>query len=269
MKKRFIIISSLFFLLVAPVAAQVAQFDIAQTIKIADEGAKSGDIVSFTDQVETLILSKTEYDQRMYGVLVADPIVVYETTADIPVVRSGVVEVNVTDVNGPIAIGDYITASAIPGKAMKGEASGGYMLGVAMSAFAGTGGTEIETSGKKVKSGVIIATIGIGPAGPVLIKAGGGLWGTLKFYAANLGYNLGMAKNLDRVIRYVMSALVALLFLLIAFWIFGRAMVKGIEAMGRNPLARAQIQTMIVINGVLLLLVTLAGIILGVVILSV
>lgn len=267
--KKILPVLIFFLWLTQGVAAQVAEFSVGQTITISDKEAADGDVMSFTDKAETLVRSQREYDERMYGVLVADPVAVYETSDDIPVVRSGIFFVNVSDIGGAISEGDYVTSSEIPGKAMKAEGAGGYMLGVALGSFPDQVGTEtIEYKDKQYRVGKLKVSVGIGPASPAIIKASGGLFGTLKFLVSNLAYNLKVSRQLDRVMRYVLAVLVALLFLLVAFWFFGRAMIKGVEAMGRNPLAKAQIQTMIAINGVILVVLVAAGVMLSLAVLS-
>src|SRR3989304_4952505 len=96
-------------------AQQPPTFNIAQTLNILDAGAVDGDIVSLSDQNESVVRTNKSYDERMHGVLVARPVMVYRTLDSIPVSRAGIAYVNVTTLGGPIKVGDYITSSEIPG----------------------------------------------------------------------------------------------------------------------------------------------------------
>jgi F0F1-type ATP synthase membrane subunit c/vacuolar-type H+-ATPase subunit K len=257
-------------LLVAPsVVAQAPVFHIALTYTIDDKDAAAGDIMSLENNKEgTLVRAKTYGDEAMYGVLVADPIAVYRTNKNIPLIRDGTALVNVTTLGGAIKPGDFITSSPVAGKGQKAEDIAGYMLGVALSGFDGKGGKEVTVEGKKYQSGQIRAAIGIGPASPVLVKAGGGFLGTLKQLSTAFLYNIRTSKQTERIIRYILAALIAIIAIIVSFRTFGGNVTKGIEAIGRNPLAKMSIQSMIVVNVVLIFTVCLGGILLSLAIIS-
>lgn len=250
------------------VFAQVPEFNIALTITIGDKDAKDGDIMSIDNAKGTLTRSTLAYDARMYGVLVTKPQIVYKTTTDIPISRSGNAYVNVTNFSGPIKRGDYITSSPIAGKGQLGGDQGGYMVGVAMENYDGTQGETVSYNNKSYKQGRVLTAIGIGPASPALIKAVGGILGTLKQTAQAMLYNIGATRTLDKLIRYILAVIVAVTAIYFSFKMFGKNVTKGIEAIGRNPLAKASIQSMIVMNVVLILMVSLGGVVLALVIIS-
>src|SRR3989338_5591182 len=100
-------------------------FYIASTFELADPDIKNNDIISRNNDGK-LMRSTLNYDTTMFGVAVDTAPMVFRTSeTGKPIARSGDVKVNVTTLNGPIAIGDSITSSTIPGKGQKaGNASG-------------------------------------------------------------------------------------------------------------------------------------------------
>jgi len=268
-----VVIALLFFGFVFPmhVRAQsedIKTYNIAQTLIIDDADAVDGDIMTLTDKDETITRSTIAYDERMHGVLVATPVMVYRTSDAIPVTRSGNVFVNVTTLNGPITPGDYITSSEIAGKGMKATELTGYMVGVALTSFDGTGGQNITHNSQQISQGRVKVAVGIGPASPAIIRATGGIMGTLRQIITAFIYNIRTSKQFERLIRYIIAALVAIATIYINFRSFGRNVTKGIEAIGRNPLAKVPIQSMIVVNVALIGLVSIGGIMLALAILS-
>ena len=252
-----------------PAMAQNLQFNIARTIYIEDKNAVDGDIVSLSTKQESLLRSVKTSDERMFGVLVADPVMVYRTLATLPVARDGDAMVNVTTFGGPISVGDYVTSSPIAGKGAKAEGVAGYMIGVALGSFDGKGAKDSATfQGKKYPIGKIKVGIGIGPASPVVTKAAGGILGTLKQLATAIVFNISTSKQADQIIRYILSILIVVIIFYISYRTFGANVTKGIEAIGRNPLAKASIQAMITLNIILLIVSCLGGIGLALVIIT-
>jgi hypothetical protein len=249
------------------VHAEPQDFTVAHTIEIADPEAVDGDIMSLNKDAK-LVRSITASDDKMYGVLVADPKAVYRTTSDMPVIRNGTAYVNVSTAGGPIAIGDYITTSTLAGKGMKAPDNSGYMLGAALAAFDGKEGTSVTVDGKQAMQGKVLVTVGIGPASPILFKAGGGVMGTIKQIVNAVMYNIGASKQFERITRIILAILIVLIVIYIAFRTFGKNITKGIEAIGRNPLAKNSIQAMIIMNVILILIVSIGAIILALVIIS-
>ncbi|OGG11427.1 hypothetical protein A2Z00_05585 [Candidatus Gottesmanbacteria bacterium RBG_13_45_10] len=262
----------LFIFLLLPIAkpanAQV-QFIIARTLTIGDKDAVNGDIVTLDIKTGSLVRTKVVSDPLMYGVLASDSMMVYRTLPTLPVTRQGDVFVNVTTLNGPITIGDFVTGSPIAGKGQKAEGVAGYMLGVALGNFDGKNATDSATyQDKKYPMGKVKVTVGIGPASPVLTKAAGGILGTLKQLATAIMFNISTSKQAERIIRYILAVLIAIVIIYVSYRTFGRNITKGIEAIGRNPLAKGSIQAMIMLNVILLIVSIIAGVILSLVIIS-
>lgn len=263
----FLFLIILIFVPARPAIAQFRSLDIAVTHSLSDT-AKPGDIVSIAAESGILEPAKIAYDDKMFGVVVETPAFVIKTADSLPVSRTGVAIVNVSTLAGNINPGDFITSSSIPGHGQKADNLGSYMLGIALEKFDQGTGTETDFANRKIYIGQMRVEIGIGPASPVLIKASGGLLGTVKQIAASLLYNISVSRNFEKIIRYIVAALVSVVVIFINFNTFGKNITKGIEGIGRNPLAKFSIQSMIVVNVVLIAIVTLGGIILSLAILS-
>lgn len=266
---RVLVISCGLLVSVTTVFAQNVQFNIARTLTIEDAEAGDGDIMSLTDKRETLTRSTKAFDERMYGVLVADPVMVYRTLSTLPVARQGDAIMNVTTMGGPIAVGDYVTSSPIPGKGQKAEGLAGYMVGVALSSFDGQGASaSADYNGKQYAIGKVKVNVGIGPASPVLTKAAGGIFGTLKQLATAIMFNISSSKQAERIIRYILAVLIAIIIIYVSYKTFGNNITKGMEAIGRNPLAKGSIQAMITLNIILLAISCIAGVALSLIVIS-
>lgn len=262
-----VILALVFLFLPTSAMAEIRTLNIAVTHPISDT-AKPGDIVSLTGKDGLLEPSVETYDQKMFGVVVDSPAFVIRTLDTYPVARSGTAYVNVTTLGGPIEIGDFITSSPVKGKGQKADNTGGYMLGVALETFDEKKGKEETYEKETIYSGQIKVEVGIGPASPTLMKAAGGLFGTFQQLVTALLYNIRTSKQVEKIIRYIMAALVAIIVVYINFNTFGKNITKGIEAIGRNPLAKMSIQSMIIANVVLIALISIGGIILSLAILS-
>ena len=239
--------------------------NVARTLGISDENAIEGDIVSLTDQAEQVELSKVRGVARMFGVLVNSPLVVYRTTEDIPVVSVGEAMVNVTTLDGPITKGDFITASEIPGKGMRADGNlRGYMLGYALTGLSDQEGETLEYNGKSLRQGQIRVLLNIRPVS----YTGGNVFATLKQIQASSVDIIRDQKSRDRYFRYFIALLIVVFTVYFSYRTFGKNVSKGIEGIGRNPLAKVSIQTMIVLNMILIGAVCIGGMVLALLVIS-
>src|SRR4030042_5103674 len=113
------------------------------------------------------------YDERIFGIYVERPTVVLRTDESYsPVIRDGDAYVNVTTINGNIAIGDFVTSSEIAGKGMyAGGTRSGRVVCVAMESFTSEDGVKRtvevneknELVQKEIAFGKIKVALGIGP----------------------------------------------------------------------------------------------------------
>lgn len=258
---KFIIyvVLSLLLLLPLTVFGQEPQgMEVTSVYKIADADASNGDILSTSE--EGLVLTKSNTDSNMFGVLQDTPLIVYRTldVESKPVIRTGIAQVNVTTLNGPINYGDKITSSVVAGKGQKAPAAG-TSLGTALAAFSGEEAEQIDGPTGPVAVGKI----------PVALKielTGAGTTGFtanrfLGLIGAAFVENLGDPEKFTDVIRYIAAGLVVLLSFVFAFFTFSRSIIKSIEALGRNPLAKSTIQLFMFVNVVLLIASGVIGIV--------
>lgn len=240
-----------------PVLAQdLPASEITSVFAIKDKDAVDGDIVSA--EPDGIKRSVIESDDKLFGVIVDKPLLLLHDNVDggRPVVRSGIAQVNVTTAGGAIKYGDYITSSVLAGKGER-SSGGGTILGIAIAAFDGNGAPRVAGPKGQIALGKIPVAIRIQPAA----VSGFGLGRLLGSIGALFLLNLANPEKFAEVVRYSAAALVVLLSFTFAFLTFSRSIVKSIEALGRNPLAKATIQFSILINIALLVVTGLIGII--------
>src|SRR3989344_5128744 len=228
-----------------PIAyAQSQGLEAASVYEISDADSIEGDILVATEV--GLARAQKSFDNKMFGVLQNQPILVYRNSnaKGKPVVRSGVAAVNVTALNGPIKYGDYITSSPIVGKGQKASESG-YVLGVAVGSFDGSGSETIDGPNGKVAVGKIAVAMRIEYAELTNPRFAGRLF---SFVGSSFLENIQDPKRLGEIIRYIAAGLVLLLSFTFGFLTFSRSIAKSVEALGRNPLAKSTIQVSMAIN---------------------
>lgn len=259
----FLILNSYFLLLPSPAFAAMG---IATTYEVSDSQAVDGDVLCFSspDSGGKIVRCQKTYDDSIFGVQTTDPsVVLKQTPSGKAVVQEGWALVNVTTLGGPIKVGDYITSSPISGKAQKAEELLGYILGKSLVNFTDSEGQNLSYNGKNLKSGQIevslkIGPLGVLPRGTFLDKIG---------FAMVRGTQTPAAAGL--FLRYVSAGLMLILVSFFAFNNFGRNIGKGIESIGRNPLAQSQIQLTIIINTILIAGTIIGAIVLGLVIIRI
>ena len=225
-----------------------------------------GDIVSYDSNTGTCHPSKLPEDEMMFGVVVLDP-VMYMTDGEeeegmVPIVRYGNVVVNVSDATGAILAGDLVTTSLIAGKGQRiSRERGAYVMGFALEDMVLTGET-VEIDGNVIRMGKV----------PVALRIGPYVSGQSSAFLASttaMGYMPGSTqpdgeRGLDifKMFRYLLASIVAVGTVIIAARRFGDAFSQSVISVGRNPMARSQIRSMVLWNA--FLLVVISGIGLGV-----
>jgi len=210
---------------------------IAKNLKVVDEKAKAGDIVSQTKK--GLVRSSTPYDKNIIGVVGENPIIIFNkpTTTTLPIVTWGEVLIRVSNINGEIKKGDYITSSNRPGVGQKATETG-FVVGKAIEDL-------------KENEGLIPAFIN--PQYVTIKKPGSG--GVL----TKIVQGFGKPENIPKVLRYIFALLVGGGSFIIGFFSFVKALREGITGISRNPLARKSIITAMTLNLIGILILTLAG----------
>jgi len=184
------------------------------------------------------------YDPNMVGVVtLVSAITIGEATASAeagplagtyPVTNSGQAYVLVSDENGEIKKGDFITSSTQPGVAVKALKSG-FVLGTALEDF-----HEADDDGNTR----ILASIAIKPA-VLSTRAGANLIEMIR-----QGLEAAFLTPLS-ALRYVVAGILVIISVTYGFFHFGRLARSGVEAVGRNPLASRAIQMSVLFNVIL------------------
>ena len=212
---------------------------IAKNLEVADPEAEVGDIISQTK--EGLFRSNIPYDENIIGVVGETPVMVFgkPTPTTLPIVSFGEALTKVSNINGEIKKGDFITSSNKPGVGQKATQSG-FVAGRAMEDF-------------NQEEGLIL----------VFVQP---QWVT--FPSERLAFGraieeivsgLKMPETIPEVLRYLFALLVGGGSFIIGFFSFIKALREGMTAIGRNPLAKGSIRVAMILNLIGILILTLAG----------
>jgi F0F1-type ATP synthase membrane subunit c/vacuolar-type H+-ATPase subunit K len=225
-------------------AANITAEGIAIDIQIEGKNIVGGSIISLSDGKYKL--SSVSYDGAVFGVVTDNPAVAFKNIADkgkYSVVSQGKAVVRVSSINGNIKTGDLITTSSMPGVGQK-STENGYVIGVAEEDYA---------SNDKKKVGTIFVTLHLN-FGMVSTTVRENLIASIKN-----GARAPFTSPLN-ALRYLTAGVIAILSFAGGFWFFGRISSHGVEAIGRNPLARRFILLSVGLN----VLITIAVMGLGV-----
>ncbi len=131
--------------------------DLAENVPVSDMSIEAGDLVA-TSFGNGLVKSSQSYDPKLVGVISTKPSLEFspQTPNSRPVALSGRVLVKVSDENGLIEQGDYLTSSSTPGVAMKATHQG-VVVGQALEAWKSSLGNH---------SGTVLAFIQVGFVDP-------------------------------------------------------------------------------------------------------
>ncbi len=105
--------------------------DLAEVYSTNDVSIEAGDVVAYDPTIAEAGMKKSAqaYDEHVFGVITTNPGIVIGNVDKVaekalPVALAGRIPVKVTAENGQIKAGDYLTASSIPGVAMKATKAG-------------------------------------------------------------------------------------------------------------------------------------------------
>ncbi len=215
---------------------------VAVNVKIDEPDVGDGDIISISK--EGLKRTKEPYDILMYGVIVASPVlsVAPKNEGTRALLSSGATNVRVTASENPIKIGDFITSSEKPGIGQKATASG-YVLGKALADW-----------DNKEEIGLVPVEVNIG-----FFEVTPNTKSLLASLLNALNLALKDPATLSRMLRYILAFIVGLLTFIGAVLSFIKFMSTGLEALGRNPLARRTIIGGMVASGVVVSLLAIGG----------
>jgi len=201
---------------------------------------ESGNIVS--EGESGLVKSNKPYSEKIIGVVVEESSVSFNrpTTSTLLVASQGEALVKVSNSNGEIKKGDYITSSDNPGIGQKSTKSG-YIIGKALENLSG-------------EEGEIRVLLGVRERSVGELQGSGFLEQSLSLFQ-----QVQHSEDFPQIARYIFAALVGGGSFLLGFISFVRTLQSGIEAIGRNPLAKKNIQLSLLINLLGIIILTGAG----------
>ena len=241
------ILAVLALVLFAPMSAFAASStagDVAQSYS-ADSAVRQGMIVALNQQDPSKVdpLSSSNISD-MFGVVIsasAAPLTLSGTTTNqVYVATDGQYPVLVSNQNGPIRVGDYISISGLDGIGMKAQGTESTVLGKALSSF---NGTSNATSTATISHGGSTTTVGIGIINVTIAVANnpnqshssGGVPGFLSTASTSI------ANKPVSTPRIYLSVGVLVITAFIAGSLLYSGVKNGLVSIGRNPLAKRYI----------------------------
>lgn len=214
----------------------------------ASSSVLPGMLVALNPKVATTVIPLTMKNiGKMLGVVVplSDTSLVLTpqpvTTQQVLVATSGSYNLLVSNEDGPIKTGDYLTASSVAGIAMKANTDEAEIVGRAAGNFQGNSNIIETVSLKNNAGGSTAVTIGHIPvnvylaSNPLFQKTPNNLPGFLSRAASTV------ADGPVSSVRVYISAVVLLIVLIVTATMFYSSVRNGIVAVGRNPLAKRAI----------------------------
>jgi hypothetical protein len=226
-----------------PAFAQNLSNGTAIGINISDT-IHDGDIITSTSKGYKLATSP--YDPQIFGVVSLHPAVYFNNTTAknvTPVISTGEVMVKVSSRNGNILSGDFITSSTAAGVGEKAT-DNGYVLGRAEQNY---------QSNNPQATGVILVTMQ-----PHFAQVTNNITHNI---LTSFTFGLSDAINSPLgTIRYFVAGVITVLSFYLGFRFFARASNRGVEAIGRNPLAKQAILLSVFVNTVITISIMFFGV---------
>jgi F0F1-type ATP synthase membrane subunit c/vacuolar-type H+-ATPase subunit K len=244
----FVLVAFFIFAFSNKAYSQISSSGIAIPVPITGGDINNGDIIC--TGLEGYKKCDIAYSQAIHGVVTDDPAAVFDIEGDEDVrfvISSGNAVVRVSSLNGNINEGDPITTSRIPGVGAKADKSG-YILGIALQGY---------ESDNTENVGRILVSINKHYYAAIQITRGENLLDDIKqaLYAPTLAPLASL--------RYLLAFLIAIISFVLGFVYFGRVVKTGIEAIGRNPLARKMIQITMLFNILITIAIVMAGLLIA------
>lgn len=198
----------------------------------------------------------------MVGVLVEQADIVVEEgepkEGDQLIITKGDAPIIVNGESGPIRPGEVLTSSATPGQAMKANVDG-IAVAVALEAF--NPKNEADTGVIRALIDVRFTTVGDSFSADSLGLTDTGMVSSIRKSVSELiGLGASGLGGTSPFFRYSLAVLVVAIAFVGGFLLFGRIALRGVEALGRNPLARKTIIFGIFINTVFTLMLVACAI---------
>lgn len=227
-------------------------YGVAQIVDITDQEAQPAQIIGTSKT--GFYVTKSEYDATIYGVIAQIPAITFIDRDDYEskhqVVTNGNALVQVTASNGPISEGDPITSSGKKGIGMKASRPG-IIVGTALEAFNPDDLNRVGTINVKVE----VRYFSYDQSNQSIFD----VFKISLFTAAN--------EQPPVFFKYFTAGLIVIGSILLGFYFFGKVAAKGVDALGRNPLASKMIQIGIIINVIITVATIASGLIIAIIIL--
>lgn len=248
--EKLLKILTLFFLFVvgftlffpATAQAQINSLGTATVLPVTDKKIEDGDIIIYTDKGYSK--SGIAYDSRMVGVVTLNPAITLKSESGqkgTPVISNGIAYVKVTDTNGNIKKGDFLTSSPVAGTGMKADASG-FIIGQALDDASFSAG-QTKLIQVAVNPHYTASSVSLSSNFLDIFKIG----------------KLAATEKPSKILQYIIAGIITIVTFGAGFLIFAKTVNTGMEAMGRNPLAGRMIQLSIIFNIVLIIVILIAG----------
>jgi hypothetical protein len=232
-------------------AQSTNRYGIGSPLPLDDKTLKDGSIISST--TNGFKGADRTYDPLMVGVVTDTPAVVFNSSDanTRPVVSSGNAYVIVSNRNGNIKKGDFITSSVIKGVGQKATKAG-YILGTAAEPLE----NPVEDFTQRILVSVNISYYyGENP---------------LKTSILDIS-NLSLIATYQQpalIVKYAIAGVILIVSFALGFTSYVKIAHSGIEALGRNPLASRAIQIGIFLNVLITMAIIGSGLFLGYVIIT-
>jgi hypothetical protein len=207
----------------------------------ADETLQKGMVVMLkTNDVSKVTVAGYNDSDKVHGVVVNandSPVTITSEGNSVFVATSGRYEVLVSDENGAIKTGDYLTLSHANGIAMKVDTNQSIVIGKAVQDFTKNRPVLATTkvNGKTVHIGRIQTDVGIGP-NPMRVNEKNNIPKILQSASQTV------ARRTVNPIRLYISVIVLLFTVIIAGSMLYAGVKTSITAIGRNPLSKRDIR---------------------------
>jgi len=244
-KYIFFILASLLlpWFLQGSVTAQSTNISLTLIVQNVPSGPANGLLV--VEDGGNYKVSSSRSDLKTVGVITENPALTLRKS-DNPqaffVSNNGISLVRVSNKSGKITKGDGLTSSDIPGTAVKAD-PGEYTVGVALEDF----DSESGLVRADIKPGYTQSSDSINRSLVSVLRSG-----TQSLYLSPINS-----------LRYVLAAIIGIASFLFGFSIFSKISGSGIQALGRNPLARKTIEINIIIEFALNIAIIVFGLVIA------
>jgi len=155
------------FVFTNPISTNFGGYDLAEDYTTDDLNLRPGELVASSGGSRVARTTRA-YDPHLLGVVSTEPGFVLSQktrTGVLPIALIGRAPVQVSAANGPIAVGDALTASDLPGVAMKATAPG-PTLGIALEPYPNASPPQSADT-----VGAILCFISLGERSPNVAEA--------------------------------------------------------------------------------------------------